>query len=152
MQFEAFLPRWQEYRHLASAGRCCRTRTYDPRLAGDTLSREARFAEVELAGRAKSQALILQNGFDEYISRVHAVRALFESSSEVERKEFNLFTDQLLRGQSAIVRVAWLPRVAHEMREAHEMQGRAEGMADYRIHDAEPLDPAPQRGLAREVP
>jgi CHASE1-domain containing sensor protein len=82
-----------------------------------TLSREARLAEIELSGRAKSQALILQNGFDEYISRVNAVRALFESSFEVEREEFNHFTDQLLRGQAAIVRVAWLPRVARETRE-----------------------------------
>jgi CHASE1-domain containing sensor protein len=146
MQFEAFLTRWREYRHLLPLLSAAVVGLGLTVLAWQaTLAREKRHAEVELSGRANSQALILQNGFDEYISRVNAVRALFESSSDVARQEFSLFTDQLLRGQSAIVRVAWLPRVGHEMREAHEMRGRAEGLPDYRIHDAGSLDPAPQR-------
>ena len=60
---------------------------------------------------------------------------MFESSTEVDRTEFKLFTDQLLRDYTAILRVTWVPRVSEADRAANEMRGKAEGLPDYRIHD-----------------
>src|SRR5215471_16728482 len=95
---------------------------------------EAQLAEQQLATRASSQRLNLQNGIDEYIADVVALRALFESSSHtIIRREFTAFTESLLRDNPAILTVSWTPRVTQNDREAHELAAPRDGIAHYRI-------------------
>jgi diguanylate cyclase (GGDEF)-like protein len=130
------LATWRQYRHLLPLLLAAAVGFGLTMLAWQaTLARESRLPEVELSSRARSHALILQNGVDEYISRIVAVRAFFEASVDVDRSEFKLFTDQLLRDHTAILRVTWLPRVTQAARPAHEARGKAEGLPDYQIHD-----------------
>ena len=146
MHLESPLTNWRQYRHLLPLLLAAVLGLGLTLLAWRaTLARESRLAEAELSSRARSQSQILQNGIDEYISRISAVRALFESSTEVDRKEFKLFTDQLLRDQTAILRVTWLPRVSEANRAANEMRGKAEGLPDYRIYDVGSRAASPAR-------
>jgi diguanylate cyclase (GGDEF)-like protein len=59
---------------------------------------------------------------------------LFESSDgAVTRRAFNIFADRLLRDQSAILSVSWIPRVGRDQRTAYESVAARDGIADYRI-------------------
>src|SRR5512139_1673971 len=54
---------------------------------------EARVTRAEFEGAAETQAIVMQNGMNEYISRLMALRTLFESANEeVTRSEFETFS------------------------------------------------------------
>ena len=71
---------------------------------------EARIAKLETATRAHNQQMFLQNGLNEYLSRLAAMRAFFEASDHgISRSEFKVFAEHLLEGQGAIRSVSWIP-------------------------------------------
>ncbi len=54
---------------------------------------EERVTKVEFEGVAETQAIVMQNGINEYISRLAALRTLFESANEeITRSEFETFS------------------------------------------------------------
>ncbi|TAK48183.1 MAG: EAL domain-containing protein [Xanthobacteraceae bacterium] len=110
--------------------------------------REDRLAELEFSARADNHLLTLQGGINTYLSRMGALRALYNSDDYVSRSEFQIFSEELLRGQNAILAVSWIPRVTHAQREAHELLAVRDGISGYRIKAAKGdggLVPAPER-------
>jgi diguanylate cyclase (GGDEF)-like protein len=95
--------------------------------------RENRQAELALSARANSHALILQNGIDESLARITALRALFQSDSEVSRREFEAFSEFLLRDQTAMRAVSWIPRITRANLVAHELAAARDGLPRYQI-------------------
>jgi CHASE1-domain containing sensor protein len=82
---------------------------------------EERVTRVEFEGVAETQSIIMQNGMNEYISRLVALRTLFESANEeVTRSEFEAFAGRLFERHPGILRVAWLPRVNRKERAEYE--------------------------------
>ena len=76
---------------------------------------------------------------DEYFKKIAALRALFKSSErKVSRVEFDTFARELLKGQSAILSVSWIPRVRREDRTAHELAASRDGVVGYRIKSVAP--------------
>jgi diguanylate cyclase (GGDEF)-like protein len=109
---------------------------------------EKRSAENEFIGTAEDHALALQNGLNEYLSKMIAVRATFNASDTVSRKQFGIFSDALLHGQTAIRGFSWFPRIRRDERSAHEIAATRDGLSDYRITVAGPdgsLVPSPER-------
>lgn len=53
-------------------------------------------AEEEVTEIANGHFLALQNGLDEYLSKLVALRAFFESADIVTRTEFDVFAGRLL--------------------------------------------------------
>ncbi|MGC2781446.1 MAG: EAL domain-containing protein [Bradyrhizobium sp.] len=95
---------------------------------------EDRAAEKELSEIIQRRVNIVQHGIDEYLSKLIALRALFESSDrEVSRNEFEAFAGRLLQGQTAIQSMSWIPRVTREERPAVEAAARADGLTGYHI-------------------
>jgi CHASE1-domain containing sensor protein len=74
--------------------------------------RESELAKLELSSQGSGYALTLQFGIDAYLRKVAGLRALFDSSDNVSRGQFDKFTKQLLSGQSAILGMSWIPRVS----------------------------------------
>jgi CHASE1-domain containing sensor protein len=75
------------------------------------------------------------------------LRGLFQASDEVNRSEFWTFADTILRDQSAILTVSWIPRIPHAERAAHELAGVRAGLPGYRINSMSPdgkLTPSPE--------
>jgi diguanylate cyclase (GGDEF)-like protein len=110
---------------------------------------EDRIGIREFDSVAENQSLILQNGINQYVSRLVALRALFESSQgEVSRTQFEIFAEWILRDQTAIQSVSWIPRVRRIERAARERAAVADGIPGYRIKavgtDGE-LAPSPER-------
>lgn len=100
---------------------------------------EERAIELEFGARANNVALTLQAGMDEYFKKIAALRALFKSSErKVSRVEFDTFARELLKGQSAILSVSWIPRVRREDRTAHELAASRDGVVGYRIKSVAP--------------
>jgi diguanylate cyclase (GGDEF)-like protein len=94
---------------------------------------ENKVAELEFNARASNMASTLQTGLNEYFGKIVALRALFEASGHVTREEFQIFADRILEGQPAILSMSWIPRVAHEQRNAHEQAAVLDGITNYTI-------------------
>jgi diguanylate cyclase (GGDEF)-like protein len=95
---------------------------------------ENKVADLAFNGRANNVATTLQTGLNEYLSKIVALRALFEASDQgVTRAEFQVFADRLLEKQPAILGVSWIPRVSRDERTAHEQAVVKDGIANYRI-------------------
>jgi diguanylate cyclase (GGDEF)-like protein len=93
-------------------------------------------AEHQFHVLAENYFMVLQNGVNEYVNRLKAVRALFDSSAEpVTRNEFEAFAQPLLRENAAITTLSWVPRVPNDERAEHEREGLLAGLPDYHIKD-----------------
>jgi diguanylate cyclase (GGDEF)-like protein len=70
----------------------------------------------------------------EYISRLVALRTLFESTNEeITRSEFETFSARLFERHPGMLRIAWLPRVNRKERAEYEAAAVADGISSYRI-------------------
>ena len=95
-----------------------------------------RAAELEFEARASNVAFTLQAGINDYFSKILALHALFDASETgVSRHEFTVFARDILRGQTAILSVSWIPRVTREQRPALEAAAAAEGVTEFRIKE-----------------
>ena len=57
---------------------------------------EDRVNRIEFENAAETEAIVMQNGMSEYISRLVALRTLFESTNEeITRSEFETFSSRL---------------------------------------------------------
>ena len=117
---------------------------------GVIVVRDNNDAEHQFHVLAENHFMVLQNGLNEYVNRLEAVRALFDSSDDrVSRGEFEAFTRPLLRENGGIVTLSWVPRVFNSARAAHEREGELDGIPDYHIKDmvrgAGPMTPSPER-------
>jgi len=108
---------------------------------------EDRVNRIEFGNAAETQAIVMQNGMNEYISRLLALRTLFESTSdEVTRSEFETFSARLFERHPGMLRIAWLPRVSRKERADYEAAAIREGVSGYRIRSlqGESFATAPQ--------
>jgi CHASE1-domain containing sensor protein len=101
------------------------------------LQRENRLAHEEFDARAGDHFLVLQNGIDQYINDISALRAAFQAFEHgIGRREFRSFSDQLLHEQTAIFAASWIPRVTRDQRPAHELEAARDGLSGYGIKSA----------------
>ena len=70
--------------------------------------------ELELA--ADGHFLALQNGLNEYLNKLIALRTFFEASEDISREEFETFGTRLLQGQKAVQNFSWVPLVSRAER------------------------------------
>jgi diguanylate cyclase (GGDEF)-like protein len=109
---------------------------------------ERRVTKVEFEGVASTELIVMQNGVNEYVSRLVALRTLFESANEdVTRSEFEVFVGRLFEDHPGILRVGWLPRVNRKERADYEAAAVNDGVAGYQIKSVVVnggFSPAPQ--------
>jgi diguanylate cyclase (GGDEF)-like protein len=95
---------------------------------------EERIAKVEFEGVAETQAVVMQNGMNEYVSRLGALRTLFESANEeITRSEFETFSGRLFEQHPGILRVGWIPRIRRKERAEFEAAAIGDGISGYHI-------------------
>src|SRR5258708_15427208 len=76
----------------------------------------------------------MQNGMNEYISRLTALRTLFESANEeITRSEFETFSGRLFENHPGLLRVAWVPRIKRKERAEYEAAAISDGISGYQI-------------------
>ena len=102
--------------------------------AGMTANRESRDAEQQFNSTAENNFMVVQNGVNEYVNKLRAVRALFDSSdAAVSRNAFAAFTRPLLLENAAISTLSWVPRVLNAERADFEREAVRQGLPDYHI-------------------
>ncbi|MCK1741475.1 EAL domain-containing protein [Bradyrhizobium sp. 139] len=95
---------------------------------------EHRVNGIEFENAAETEAMVMQNGMNEYISRLVALRTLFESTKEeISRSEFETFSARLFERHPGMMRIAWLPRVNRKERAEYEAAAITDGVSGYRI-------------------
>ena len=94
---------------------------------------EQRFARAKFNAVAGNYASILQNGLDDFLANITALRAFYDASHTVDPDEFALFTGQLNRGKDDVMRLLWCPRVTRKDRAAFETAQRENGFPDFAI-------------------
>jgi diguanylate cyclase len=102
--------------------------------ASMTANRETRNSEQQFNAAAENNFMVVQNGVNEYVNKLRAVRALFDSSeTQVSRNAFDTFTRPLLIENAAISTVSWVPRVLNSERAELQREGVQQGIPDYHI-------------------
>jgi len=97
-------------------------------------NRESRNAEQQFNVMAENNFMVVQNGVNEYVSKLRAVRALFDSSEvSVSRDAFEAFTRPLLLENAAISTLSWVPRVLNSERAEFERAAVQQGVPDFHI-------------------
>jgi diguanylate cyclase (GGDEF)-like protein len=95
---------------------------------------EDRVNKIEFENAAETEAIVMQNGMGEYISRLVALRTLFESTNQkITRSEFETFSARLFERHPGMLRIAWVPRVNRKERAEYEAAAIADGVSGYRI-------------------
>lgn len=95
---------------------------------------ENRLAQAELEGLAEAQAILIQNGLNEYVSRLTALRTRFETANDdISRSEYQTFSTRLFEAHPGITRIAWLPRISRKERGEYEAAAITDGVPAYRI-------------------
>ncbi|WBL82703.1 EAL domain-containing protein [Bradyrhizobium xenonodulans] len=95
---------------------------------------EDRVNRIEFENAAETEVIVMQNGMSEYISRLVALRTLFESTNEeITRSEFETFSARLFERHPGMLRIAWLPRVNRKERADYEAAAITDGVSGYRI-------------------
>ena len=95
---------------------------------------EQRVTWIEFEGVAATQLIEMQNGINEYLSRLVTLRTLFESANEdVTRSEFEVFGGRLFENHPGILRVGWVPKVYRKERAEYEAAAVSGGVPGYRI-------------------
>ena len=104
-----------------------------------TLTSENRAFIDEFNGRARNQAVILQNGIDDYWDQLYAARAFIEASNQkLTREQFVTFFNSLPKSHAGVLNFAWFPRVKRAERAAHEIAAAREGLPNYHIRTVAP--------------
>ena len=115
------------------------------------VQRDDNDADRQFRVLAENHFMVLQSGLNEYVNRLKAVRALFDSSiAPVTRNEFEAFAQPLLRENAAITTLSWVPVVLNSARAGHEREGALEGLPDYHIKDIDAdgkMTVSPQRSV-----
>jgi diguanylate cyclase (GGDEF)-like protein len=109
---------------------------------------EDRLAKAKFTNVAGDYATVLQNGLDQYLGKILAVRAFYDASVEVDPDEFDLFTRQITAGNDEAMRLVWAPRVTRDERAAFERKVRERGRPDFSIRTwslANPMTVSPER-------
>jgi len=95
---------------------------------------ENRLARSDFEGLAEAQAILIQNGVNEYVSRLTALRTRFESANEdITRNEYQTFSGRLFEAHPGVIRVAWLPRIDRKERGEYEAAAITDGVPAFRI-------------------
>jgi diguanylate cyclase (GGDEF)-like protein len=95
---------------------------------------EERVTKTEFEGVAETQAIVMQNGLNGYLSRLMTLRTLFESANEeVTRSEFEVFGRRLFENDPGILRVSWAPRIRQKERADYEAAAVSDGVVSYQI-------------------
>ncbi len=98
-------------------------------------------AKVEFESVAETQVIVMQHGVNEYVSRLVALRTLFESANEeITRSEFETFSGRLFEQDPGIRRTAWVPRVNRKERAEYEAAAIGDGVSGYRFKSPNPSD------------
>jgi diguanylate cyclase (GGDEF)-like protein len=109
---------------------------------------EERLARTKFNAVAGDYASILQNGLDDFLGSIYALRAFYDSSHQVDPNEFALFTSQFNRNQEDIMRLVWCPRVTEGERADFERQQRENGSPNFAIKTwslDDPMSVSPRR-------
>jgi diguanylate cyclase (GGDEF)-like protein len=95
---------------------------------------ETKTATQHFQTAAATHFIVLQNGINDYLSKLRALHALFAASRDrVTRDEFETFARPVLQYNTAIQTLSWVPRVLHSERAAHELAGAGAGLSNYHI-------------------
>ena len=96
---------------------------------------ERRLLQAKFNDVAGDYATVLQNGLDTHLDKIFAVRAFYDASIEVDRREFKQFASQLLAGHDDTMQLLWCPRIDGVGRAAFEHQVRKSGLEHFSIRN-----------------
>lgn len=75
----------------------------------------------------------LEGHIQEYINITQALGAFYDSSDEVTRQDFKLFTQHFLDKNLGILGMAWAPRISEKERLGYEKEMRNSGFSEFKI-------------------
>ena len=97
---------------------------------------EERNAKLTFDVAAENRSRVLQAGLNEYLTKLGAVQAMFNSvDDKVTRHEFENYANALLKFSPSIQTLSWLPRIRPDERAAYEHAAVRDGIANYHVQN-----------------
>jgi CHASE1-domain containing sensor protein len=88
---------------------------------------------ADFTRKAQIMAATLQGSLSSYFDVLYAVKGLYDSSEKVERREFHIFVQRLLKRHAGIQALEWIPRVTRAQRPTFEASARDDGIYEFQI-------------------
>ena len=75
----------------------------------------------------------LEEHIQQYTNITQALGAFYDSSDEVTRQDFKLFTQHFLEQDLGILGMAWVPKISQQERFIYEKKMRNSGFSEFKI-------------------
>ncbi len=102
-----------------------------------------RWAQEEVLNKLDLRAVeavsALHDEFSEDLASLQDLAVTRETFGDLSRQEFRQLTSRILRRDSCIMALEWIPRVAAGERASHEERARRSGLAGYQIREKDPF-------------
>jgi len=90
-------------------------------------------AQTHLDSRVAAAALTIERELAANLEVLYALKPLFETGAPVPKERFAAMARPILARHTCIQALEWIPRIAHDSRQAHEQSVREDGLDDYTI-------------------
>lgn len=94
---------------------------------------EQKLLQDEFNKRAHDRLQLFKGAFDDHIDALLSIRGLYASSKSVERREFCIFTHDIVVKHQDILSLDWIPRVLASEVPAYKEAARTDGFPDFTI-------------------
>ena len=102
-------------------------------------NREQQSLKAEFDAASHDRVAALREELDAHSFILESVVALYASSAEVTRREFQVFATPLLARHTDIQALEWIPRVPGPERAAYELAARGDGLEGFQITQRDSL-------------
>jgi CHASE1-domain containing sensor protein/tRNA A-37 threonylcarbamoyl transferase component Bud32 len=107
-------------------------------LFGASRGRERYQKRQEFVQRAQQLAFSIETHFEVPLELLGSVAALFVSSEDVSRAEFETFVRPIIERHPSIYAFEWMPLLAHDDRDHFVRTVRAEGFSQFHVQQRDP--------------
>ncbi len=86
---------------------------------------------------AENRIFALQSSIEDKMNEIVSLEALFNTSEQVDRADFQTFTRLLLQHKTGIQALEWIPHVSFAERQSYEELARKNGISNFQITERE---------------
>jgi two-component system, sensor histidine kinase len=102
-------------------------------LQSQKLTKELNEGFAENKNIARSISNVFENRFDQALSALIFIRNFYYSSEFVDREEFDIFADEVLKSHAYINSIAWIPLVLHKELATYKALAEKDGIKNFYI-------------------
>lgn len=106
--------------------------------------------KTEFTQRANQLSFVLESSINNNLNILRSFRSFYSASSLVERREFQIFSEEHLKNFKGVQAVQWVPIILDVNRDAYEKSVRQEGFPNFQITERDANNKMVRAGIRAE--